>query len=100
MSVETTTALDIESLNKPDDSAHGLYNATTLKNADELDDDGHVKRTGKSLVHVSWSHLTTSLNLSADLRKGHVLRMHALQATGSQLVRTSSQLSLALVSFL
>lgn len=46
MPLETATALDIESLNKPDDSAHGVYNATTLKNADDIDDDGHVKRTG------------------------------------------------------
>ena len=48
MSLETSDARDIESLNKPDDSAHGAYNATTLKNADEFDEDGHVKRTGKT----------------------------------------------------
>ncbi len=37
---------DPESLNMPDDSAHNTYNATTLKNADEVDEDGHHKRTG------------------------------------------------------
>ena len=46
MPLKTETALDIESLNKPDDSAHGVYDATTLKNADDYDEDGHVKRTG------------------------------------------------------
>ena len=46
MPFETATAMDVESLNKPDDSAHGVYNATTLKNADDYDEDGHVKRKG------------------------------------------------------
>lgn len=50
MSLETGDVRDIESLNKPDDSAHGAYNATTLKNADDLDEDGHVKRTGDILL--------------------------------------------------
>ena len=48
MSLETDTAKDIESLNKPDDSAHGFYDATTLKNPDEYDDDGHIKRKGET----------------------------------------------------
>ena len=50
MPLETASALDIESLNKPDDSAHGVYNTTTLKNADERDEDGHVKRTGTMIL--------------------------------------------------
>lgn len=36
-----------KALNMPDDSAHGAYNLTTLKDADEQDEDGHRKRTGK-----------------------------------------------------
>lgn len=48
MSLHTETANDIESLNKPDDSAHGFYDATTLKNPDEYDDDGHIKRKGRT----------------------------------------------------
>ena len=45
MAVRTDEVHDLESLNKPDDSAHGTYNATTLKDADNLDEDGHIKRT-------------------------------------------------------
>lgn len=47
MTARTETAHDVESLNKPDDSAHGAYNATTLKNADEHDEDGHIARKGE-----------------------------------------------------
>ena len=42
---------DPESLNRPDDSAHNAYNATTLKNADDVDEDGHHKRTGAPTLH-------------------------------------------------
>lgn len=35
-----------KALTMPDDSAHGAYNATTLKDADETDEDGHRKRKG------------------------------------------------------
>ena len=44
--VHTAEAKDIESLNKPDDTAHGAYNVSTLKDSDERDEDGHLKRTG------------------------------------------------------
>ncbi len=42
---------DPESLNMPDDSAHNAYNATTLKNADDVDEDGHHKRTGAPTLY-------------------------------------------------
>lgn len=42
---------DPESLNRPDDSAHDAYNNTTLKNADDVDEDGHHKRTGAPTLH-------------------------------------------------
>ncbi len=50
MAVNTGEVRDVESLNKPDDSAHNAYNATTLKDADNLDEDGHIKRTGERTV--------------------------------------------------
>ncbi|KAL3149470.1 hypothetical protein ABBQ32_002254 [Trebouxia sp. C0010 RCD-2024] len=59
MSLETGDVRDIESLNKPDDSAHGAYNATTLKNADDLDEDGHVKRTGNWFT--AGAHIITAV---------------------------------------
>lgn len=37
---------DPESLNKPDDSAHERFNETTLKDTDERDEDGHLRRKG------------------------------------------------------
>ena len=42
---------DPESLNMPDDSAHNAYNATTLKNADDVDEDGHHKRKGAPTLY-------------------------------------------------
>ncbi len=50
MAVKTGEVRDVESLNKPDDSAHNAYNATTLKDADNLDEDGHIKRTGEGTM--------------------------------------------------
>lgn len=59
MPFETATAMDVESLNKPDDSAHGVYNATTLKNADDYDEDGHVKRKGNWVT--AGAHIITAV---------------------------------------
>ena len=62
---------DPESLNMPDDSAHNAYNNTTLKNADEVDEDGHYKRTGAlrcSLPHTyGMYYVTTFLSFAALL---------------------------------
>lgn len=62
---------DPESLNMPDDSAHNAYNITTLKNADEVDEDGHYKRTGAlkcTLRHThSMNYDTTFSSLAALL---------------------------------
>ena len=78
MPLETATALDIESLNKPDDSAHGVYNATTLKNADDYDDDGHVKRTGTISMPLLRPCLITSPDTPAVLIDSHLQHGHAL----------------------
>ena len=50
MAVKTGEVRDVESLNKPDDSAHNAYDATTLKDAGNLDEDGRIKRTGERPV--------------------------------------------------
>ena len=51
-----------KALNRPEDSAHGAYNATTLKDADALDEDGHRKRTGAQNggfhFFAFWQHLS------------------------------------------
>ncbi|DBA70321.1 TPA: hypothetical protein ACH3X2_011743 [Trebouxia sp. C0005] len=59
MAVKTGEARDLESLNKPDDSAHNAYNATTLKDADNLDEDGHIKRTGNWIT--ASAHIVTAV---------------------------------------
>lgn len=64
MAVKTGEARDLESLNKPDDSAHNAYNATTLKDADNLDEDGHIKRTGERTV------ASTPLQQCCDVARG------------------------------
>lgn len=50
---------DPESLNRPDDSAHNAYNNTTLKNADDVDEDGHHKRTGTWITAAA--HVITAV---------------------------------------
>ena len=64
MAVTTDAVRDIESLNKPDDSAHNAYNATTLKDADDRDEDGHIKRTGERTV------ASTYLQQCCDVARG------------------------------
>lgn len=61
---------DPESLNMPDDSAHNAYNNTTLKNADEVDEDGHYKRTGAlycRLRHTQGMYCVTTFSSFAAL---------------------------------